>query len=114
VDTKHPKPEGTISAGSVAISISVIVPRNLWKSIRQENVPNARHDGKRKGSSSNESVPQRGIGSGKKIGEGKEAHRKEELGNEPGLCNGTMNRIPPSSFKTRLHTRSILDHGKEE
>jgi hypothetical protein len=41
---KLPKPEGTISAGSVAISISVTVRRNLWKSIRQVNVPNAGHD----------------------------------------------------------------------
>jgi hypothetical protein len=33
------KPEGTISAGSVVMSISAIVPRNLWKSIREVNVP---------------------------------------------------------------------------
>src|SRR5438045_5428175 len=64
--------------------MSATVPRKLWKLIRQVNVPNARHDGKRKGSSSNESVPQQDFGSGKEIGEGKEAHRKEEPGNGPG------------------------------
>jgi hypothetical protein len=109
-DTKLPKLEGTISAGSVAISISVIVRRNLWKSIRQVNVPNARHDGKRKGDCSNGSVPQQEIESGKKIGEGKEAHRKEEPGNGPGLFDGTMSRIPPSPSKNlapySLHQRA--------
>jgi hypothetical protein len=58
------------------------------------NVSNARHDGKRKRGSSNESVPQQEIGSGKKIGEGREAHRKEEPGNGLGLFNGTISRIP--------------------
>jgi hypothetical protein len=49
------------------------------------NVPNARHDGKRGGGGSHESVPQQEIGSGKRIREGEEAHRKEEIENEPGL-----------------------------
>ena len=60
---KLPKPEGTTSVGSVAISISVIVLRNLWKLIRQVNVSNAKHNGKRGEGGSNESVPQREIGS---------------------------------------------------